>query len=144
MAAEAAATHIDRYRRHPDDYPMKIRGLIEDGFAAPASDYYRASTHLTSYRDEIERVFVDSWKTLITPATLGPAPSADTTGDPVLNSPWSYAGLPTVSMPFARTAVGLPLAVQLVGDLWCEDDLLAIAVLLEEAIGFDHHLPPVP
>jgi aspartyl-tRNA(Asn)/glutamyl-tRNA(Gln) amidotransferase subunit A len=92
--------------------------------------------HLDAYRDEIEPAFVDSWKTFVTPATTGAAPTPETTGNPAFNSPWSYAGLPTVSLPF-DWADGLPLAVQLIGERWCEDDLLAVAATLEETIGFE-------
>ena len=35
---------------------------------------------------------------LMCPATTGPAPLAHTTGDPAFNSPWSYTGLPTISI----------------------------------------------
>jgi aspartyl-tRNA(Asn)/glutamyl-tRNA(Gln) amidotransferase subunit A len=142
MAVEAAAYHATRMRRHPGDYPPRITTLIQDGLATPAPRYELVREHFTRFRDEIKRSFVDSWKTLVTPATTGPAPGPETTGDPAFNAPWSYAGLPTVSLPFAWTADGMPLAVQLAGDRWCEDDLLAVAVMLEEAIGFE--LRPLP
>jgi aspartyl-tRNA(Asn)/glutamyl-tRNA(Gln) amidotransferase subunit A len=85
---------------------------------------------------------VDTWKTFILPATVDAAPTEETTGSPAFNSPWSYAGLPTVSLPFACSADGLPLAVQLVGQKWCEEDLLAIASMLEADIGFERR--PLP
>ena len=74
---------------------------------------------------------------LLTPATTGLAPDAATTGDPAFNSPWSYTGLPTVSLPCAWTADGLPLALQLVGKRWSEDRLLSYAAWCERAIGFE-------
>ncbi len=141
MAVEAAAYHAQRLQHHPNDYPPKITELIETGLATSAPDYARIRDHMRGFRDEIERAFVDSWKTFITPATSGPAPTAETTGSPAFNSPWSYSGLPTVSLPFAWDN-GLPLAVQLTGDLWCEDDLLAVAAMLEETIGFERR--PLP
>jgi aspartyl-tRNA(Asn)/glutamyl-tRNA(Gln) amidotransferase subunit A len=137
MAVEAAAVHAERLRRHPDDYPPRIRGLIEAGTACPALDFQRASAHYIEYRDDIDAAFVDSWTTFATPAATGPAPTPETTGDPSLNAPWSYAGLPTVSLPFTRTPDGMPLAVQLVGRRWCEDDLLAIAARLEADVPFE-------
>jgi aspartyl-tRNA(Asn)/glutamyl-tRNA(Gln) amidotransferase subunit A len=142
MAVEAAAYHADRMRRHPEDYPPKIRSLVEHGLATPAPHYARVLDHYEGLRSEIERAFVDTWKTFITPATLGAAPGSETTGNPAMNSPWSYVGLPTVSLPFAWSADGMPLAVQLTGERWCEDDLLAVAAMLEEDIGFVHK--PLP
>jgi Asp-tRNA(Asn)/Glu-tRNA(Gln) amidotransferase A subunit family amidase len=136
MGVEAAAYHAERMRHRPDDYPPRISSLIESGLACPAPRFARVLKHLELFRDEIETAFADSWHTFATPATVGPAPAADTTGDPVFNSPWSYAGLPTVSLPIAWTDNGLPLAVQLIGRQWCEDDVLAVAALLEETISF--------
>jgi len=142
MAVEAASYHADRMRRHPSDYPPKVRGLIEHGLSWSAPDYARVTVHLAALRDEMEERFVDSWKTYITPATAGAAPSAESTGNPAFNSPWSYTALPTVSLPFAWSADILPLAVQLVGQKWCEHDLLATAAMLEADIGFERR--PLP
>ncbi len=143
MAVEAAAYHSDRMLRHPDDYPPKVRSLIEAGLATSAPEFVKIREHQKSFSDEIERSFVDTWKTLITPATTGPAPNAETTGNPAFNSPWSYTGLPTVSLPFAWSTDRLPLAVQLIGDHWCEDDLLAVAAMLEADIGFERLPLPI-
>jgi len=142
MAVEAAAYHAERMRRHPDDYPPNIRQLIETGLTTPAPQYVNAKELLEHYREGNEPAFVDGWRTYLTPATTGPAPPAETTGSPVFNSPWSYCGLPTVSLPFAWTADGLPLAVQLTGERWSEDDLLAVASMLESDIGFNRR--PLP
>ena len=74
---------------------------------------------------------------------VGPAPGADTTGDPAFNSPWSFTGLPTVSIPAGWSPEGLPLAIQLVGLPWKEAELLAVAAWCEEAIGFEVKEPPI-
>jgi Asp-tRNA(Asn)/Glu-tRNA(Gln) amidotransferase A subunit family amidase len=142
MAVEAAAYHGERLARHPEDYPPKIRSLIEHGLETRAPHFARVMNHLHEFRDEIEHMFLDTWQTLVTPATAGPAPTADTTGDPAFNSPWSYAGLPTVSLPVAWTDDGLPLSIQLTGQRWCEDDLLAVAAMLENDIAFENR--PIP
>jgi aspartyl-tRNA(Asn)/glutamyl-tRNA(Gln) amidotransferase subunit A len=135
MAVEAAEYHQPRLRRHPDDYPPRIRGLIEEGLSCPATTYSRSRTHQYELAHELEQSFRGGqW---ITPATTGPAPSAATTGDPAFNSPWSYTGLPTVSLPFARTPDGLPLAIQVVGWRGSEARLLASAAWCEEAIGLE-------
>ncbi len=80
---------------------------------------------------------LDETDVLLTSATTSPAPDVATTGDPAFNSPWSYTGLPTVSIPFAWTPDGLPLAIQLVGNLWTEDHLLACAAWCERALEFE-------
>ena len=75
-------------------------------------------------------------RALITPATVGTAPDPGTTGDPAFNSPWSYMGLPTVSFPIGMSPEGLPVAIQLVGDLMMDAELLRCAQWCEQAIQY--------
>jgi aspartyl-tRNA(Asn)/glutamyl-tRNA(Gln) amidotransferase subunit A len=80
---------------------------------------------------------------LLTPATRGPAPDAATTGDPAFNSPWSYTGLPTVSVPAGWSSDGLPLSIQLVGPPWQEAEVLAAAAWCEQFVGVEQREPPL-
>ena len=134
MAVEAAAYHGQRLNKHPDDYPPRITALIEEGLRCPEAVYRRAKL----LRDPVEQTVNEALQEAIflTPATTSSAPRADTTGDPAFNSPWSYLGLPTLSIPVSWTPDGLPLAIQLVGGRNREVELLATAMLLEKAIAF--------
>ena len=132
MAVEAAAYHESRYRRHPDDYPPKVSSLIERGLHTPAAEYARCKQAQARLTDELRTRF----RMLLVPATPAPPPSAETTGDPTFNSPWSYTGMPVLSLPFAWTADGLPLATQLVAKRGQEDDLFRTADWVERVIGF--------
>jgi Asp-tRNA(Asn)/Glu-tRNA(Gln) amidotransferase A subunit family amidase len=128
MAAEAASVHSSRMARQPEDYPPKIRALIEEGRSISALDYLQALELRQLLRDEIDWAFSDV-HALVVPAALGPAPGRDSTGDPAFNSPWTFTQSPTVSFPIGLSGEGLPLAIQVVGhrfDLpfevaqWCE------------------------
>lgn len=130
MAVEGAAYHDSRLRRYPDDYGPKIRSLLEEGLACPAPEYARCKEHQKLLSQEILSCF-DEVDALLTPATVGPAPDAGSTGDPAFNSPWSYTGLPTVSFLAGWSPDGLPLAIQLVGKPWSEAELLATAAWCE-------------
>src|SRR5262249_49760664 len=141
MAVEAAAYHGDRLRRHPEDYEPRIRALVEEGLACPAVDYAEARQHQRPLRD-ILLTTLDDTVALLTPATLGPAPDASTRGDPAFNSPWSFRGMPTVSIPVGKSPEGWPLALQLVGRPWAEAELLAAAAWCEEALAVDLGDPP--
>jgi amidase len=44
-------------------------------------------------------------------------------------------GLPSVSIPAARTREGLPIGVQIIGRPFEEEAVLAAALLVEEALG---------
>jgi Asp-tRNA(Asn)/Glu-tRNA(Gln) amidotransferase A subunit family amidase len=141
MAVEAAAYHGTRLRRHPDDYAPEIRALVEEGLACPATDYARAIDHRRQLLGEILPSF-EELDALLTPATTGPAPDATTTGDPAFNAPWSYTGLPTVSIPASRSPEGLPLGLQLVGRPWSEAELLATAAWCEQVLAWETQEPP--
>jgi aspartyl-tRNA(Asn)/glutamyl-tRNA(Gln) amidotransferase subunit A len=141
MAVEAAAFHGERLRRRPDDYQPEIRKLIEEGLACPAAKYAECKNHQQQLRCDMEACMkgVDA---LLAPATTEPAPDIRTTGDPAFNSPWSYTGLPVVSMPSGHAVDGLPLAIQLVGLPWSEAKLLAAAAWCETVLAVERRLPP--
>lgn len=132
MAVESAAYHEARFRRHPADYPPKITSLIERGIRTTAAEYARCKQSQARLTDDLRSRF----RLLLVPATPSAAPVADSTGDPIFNSPWSFTGMPVVSLPFAWTADGLPLAIQLVAKQGQEDDLFQTAAWVDQVIGF--------
>ena len=142
MAVEAAAFHQERLRRHPDGYDPWIRSLLDEGLRCPAPEYARCKDHQELLRREMEDCFkgVD---VLLTPATTGPAPDAGSTGDPAFNSPWSYTGFPTISFPVGQSSDGMPLAIQLVGRLWGENELFPAAIWCEDMLSVHLGEPPV-
>ncbi len=141
MAVEAAQFHEDRLRRHPEDYLPRIKALLQEGLVCSAPEYARCKEHQALLRQEMLDAVAPA-SVLLTPATTSPAPLADTTGSPAFNSPWSYVGLPTVSLPTGVFADGLPLAIQLVGR--SEEDLFATAAWVERALGVKPLTPPLP
>jgi len=142
MAVEAAAYHQARLHRHPEDYEPNIRTLLEEGLACPAPEYVRCKEHQHQLTHAVPPCLHDV-DALLTPATTGPAPDTSTTGNPAFNSPWSYTGLPTVSIPAGRSADGLPLAIQLVGRPWEEAELLTVAAWCEQTLGLREFRPPL-
>jgi aspartyl-tRNA(Asn)/glutamyl-tRNA(Gln) amidotransferase subunit A len=132
MAVEAAAYHGERLRRHPEDYMPKITGLLNEGLACPAPEYARCKKHQQQLHNAHWFNGVD---VLLTPATTDPAPDRVTTGDPAFNSPWSYTGHPTVSIPAAWSPDGLPLSIQLVGHMYQERTVLAAAAWCEKVLA---------
>lgn len=143
MAVEAAQYHEARFHRHPEDYLTNIRQLIEEGLACPAPEYARCKEHQQRLREEMIDLMAEDM-IYLTPATIGPAPDAATTGDPAFNSPWSYVGLPTINIPMGEFAEGMPLSLQLVGSVWNEDQLFRAAAWCEEALGAGVMKPPMP
>src|SRR5207253_10031130 len=77
--------------RHPSTTPFPYTTLFR-------SEYARCKEHQQQVGREVEHCF-EGIDVLMAPATTGPAPLAATTGDPLFNSPWSYTGLPSLSLP---------------------------------------------
>ena len=50
-------------------------------------------------------------------------------------TPWNLLGLPAMTVPFGKSAEGLPIGVQLIGRPYEEELILEVAVRLEEARG---------
>jgi aspartyl-tRNA(Asn)/glutamyl-tRNA(Gln) amidotransferase subunit A len=138
MAVEAAEFHESRLKRHPSDYPPRITTLLKEGLATSPTEYVRALHHKDVLANALtEQLELGRIHAFLTAATVGPAPPAATTGDPAMNSPWSYTGLPVVSFPIGWSPDGLPLSLQLTGDRFCEQEQLRWARWCERAIGFE-------
>jgi len=142
MGVEAAEYHAPRLRRHPEEYLPNIRSLLEEGLATTTQEYTRCKAHQKQLTQDMEACF-EGVDALFTPAATGPAPSAATTGDTAFHSPWSYTGLPTVSLPARRDPDDMPLAIQLIGRRWAEPALFAVAAWCEQVLGYGTPLPPV-
>jgi Asp-tRNA(Asn)/Glu-tRNA(Gln) amidotransferase A subunit family amidase len=109
--------------------------LVETGKLVPAGDYLRAKRLRRRYQKEMARLF-ENFDVLLTPAAPGTAPRGiETTGDPIMNGPWTLSDFPTVTLPYALGANGLPIGVQLTGPPLQEAMLLDIAAEIETVIG---------
>jgi Asp-tRNA(Asn)/Glu-tRNA(Gln) amidotransferase A subunit family amidase len=65
---------------------------------------------------------IDLW---IAPGACGPAPEGiDSTGDPIMNLPWTHAGLPVLGLPTDDYINGLPLGVQCISRFNTDEYLL--------------------
>ncbi len=52
----------------------------------------------------------------ISPSAVYDAPEGlGATGDPIMNLPWTFLGVPTIATPLGTSEKGLPLGVQLAG-----------------------------
>ncbi len=126
VAADAALAHERWFREYGDRYAGSTRELVEEGREVPAGELAAARRGRDGLRAALEGAMdehgIDAW---VAPAAPGPAPEGiDATGDPVMNLPWTHAGLPTVGLPAGRTAEGLPLGVQCAARFGADEDLL--------------------
>jgi Asp-tRNA(Asn)/Glu-tRNA(Gln) amidotransferase A subunit family amidase len=114
MEVEMAHNFHRDYERGRDKLSAKLRELIERGRAAMAVDYLAATAGIGPLNASLDELF-NEYDAILTPAARGEAPAAETTGDPVFCSIWSYLGTPAITLPLLQSASGLPVGVQLVG-----------------------------
>ena len=134
MRTEGAAYHEKLYEKHKDQYRPRIRELVETGLLIPSTDYLRAQKIKRQFRREMEKV-LQPFDCLYTPSTSSSAPrTLSTTGNPWFQAPWSFSGLPAISLPSGLDKEGLPLGIQLIGKPFAEGKLLAVARWCEKAL----------
>lgn len=131
MATEAADVHRTPFNEQRGQLLPRIASLLEEGRQSGAIDYLAARRHQTQLKQIMTDWFGDT-EILVCPATVGGAPEKETTGDPCMNSPWSYLGFPTVNFPIGLDDAGMPLGVQLVARPGEEDALFRVGIWCEE------------
>lgn len=136
VAAEAARVHSDWYPRYSDLYQAKTRALIDQGQKVPDEELEGLRAGREALRADLEQLMdsdgIDLW---LSPAAQGPAPRGlDSTGDPVMNLPWTHAGVPTLAVPAWKTG-GLPMGLQIAARFDADEELLGWGIGLEEALG---------
>lgn len=136
VAAEAALAHHDWYQEYSHKYADETSKLIEEGYEVPTREIARGRRSRIKLRDRLTTVMkkedIDVW---IAPGACGPAPEGiDSTGDPIMNLPWTHAGLPTLGIPTGDTIDGLPIGVQCAGRFNSDEYLLQMGRQIEKEI----------
>lgn len=136
LAAQAAEVHEDLYARHADLYRAETVALLEQGLRIPPDRVEEARQAREPLRKrlvgQLEGGDFDAW---ICPSAPGPAPEGlESTGDPVMNRPWTQAGLPAISIPSGYDDWGLPLGLQLIGRFRQDEELLTVARAVETVL----------
>ncbi|MEX1143489.1 MAG: amidase [Anaerolineales bacterium] len=134
LAAEAAQAHARWYEDYRSLYHQKTAALVEKGFTISAQDLKTALNQAEYFGSNLSTLMqingIDLW---ISPSATGPAPKGiASTGDPIMNLPWTQAGFPTLSLPAGFSQDGLPLGLQVSADLNGDEDLLAWSATIEQ------------
>ncbi len=140
--SEMAVWHAPLYEGNEHLYGPKITVYLQNGYAHTARDYVAASDYRRETQSLAARV-LKSVDALLTPTASGPAPKDRTqTGDTRFQSPWSFTGFPSISLPIGLSSDGLPLGAQLACAPFDEAKLLRVAAWMEGALDVDL-APPV-
>lgn len=114
IAAEAAIAHHEWYQEYGNEYADQTADLVEEGYDVPMKEVAVGKSSRLNVRESITNAMnehgIDVW---IAPGARGPAPEGlGSTGDPIMNLPWTHAGVPTVALPTNDDIKGLPVGVQ--------------------------------
>jgi Asp-tRNA(Asn)/Glu-tRNA(Gln) amidotransferase A subunit family amidase len=136
VAAEAARVHEEWFRRYRGLYAPQTADLIKWGQTVSAAEMEQDRAGRGKLRDELTASMdehgIDLW---LSPPALGPAPRGlASTGDPIMNLPWTHAGMPTLGLPAGVNAEGLPMGLQIAGRFGADEDLLAWGAGIERAL----------
>jgi len=137
IAAELAQVHREWFARYESLYRPRTAALIREGQRASAEALAAARQGQQALRRELESLMkdaaIDLW---VSPSAPGPAPEGiHSTGDPVMNLPWTHAGMPAITLPAGTADNGLPVGLQVVARFMADEDLLAWSEGLAKALG---------
>ncbi len=136
MEVEAATYHAEAFHRHRADYGQGIGAAVQAGLARPATAYVEANRARLAFRDDVMPLLGGA-DALLSPTAPTVAPAGlGSTGDPSLCGPWSFAGVPAISLPSGVASSGLPHAIQLVAAAGRDAHLLGVAAWCERVLGF--------
>ncbi|CAM9512739.1 unnamed protein product [Heterosigma akashiwo] len=127
VASEVAIFHEYWFGQYGDLYHPQTAALIERGRQISLESANACRAKREQLRSELLILMaehgVSAW---IAPSSVGPAPvGLESTGNPVMNSPWTYSGLPAISVPSGLAKNGLPIGLQIVS-CWQQDEQLMV------------------
>ncbi len=138
VAAEAAQVHAAWYAQYAHLYHPKTADLIQKGQNLSSERLKQGLNNRSTLRSALHELMdtqaIDLW---LSPSAPGAAPAGlDSTGDPVMNLPWTHAGLPTLTLPAGKNEASLPLGLQLAARWQQDEALLTWAQNLEAALPY--------
>ncbi len=129
IAGEMARYHQSWFEAHRSLYRIRTRDQIAFGLTLGDEELEVLRGKQIQFRDAVESQMtaegIDFW---ICPSATDHAPKGlASTGDAVMNLPWTSAGVPVVTLPVGLDESGLPHGIQFVGRFMEDEKLISIA-----------------
>jgi Asp-tRNA(Asn)/Glu-tRNA(Gln) amidotransferase A subunit family amidase len=133
FSGENAHYYGQHLRERPHLMSDKLRARMEAASDRSAGDYVEAICLRDVIYADLEAL-LSRFDAVLCLSSLGPAPEGfETTGSAAMNSPWTYLGVPCVSLPKLEVD-GLPVGLQLVGLRGAEAKLMRTAAWVDKAL----------
>ena len=134
--AEMAQVHADWFARYETLYRPRTAAAIREGQEVSAEEVSALRISPIKVRSDLETLMadagIDMW---VSPSAAGPAPEGiSSTGSPLMNLPWTHAGMPAISLPAGFATHGLPLGLQCVCGYMKDEALLGWSANVAKAI----------
>ena len=136
VAAEAAQVHREWYAEFKSLYHFKTVGLIERGLTVSDDALAEALKGRARLRGELTALMDEQGvDVLVAPPAPGAAPKGlESTGDPVMNLPWTHSGVPSITVPAGLNEAGMPMGLQVVGRFGGDEDLINWSESIEQSL----------
>ncbi len=140
VAYEAAKIHKLWYEKYPHLYHSKTVELIIRGQGIKEDEYKDALKSRLILRRNLQSLQnqwgIDLW---LSPPAQGAAPKGlDSTGNPIMNLPWSHCGFPTINLPVGHNQAGLPMGLQITAGMNKDEALLNWVINFSTVLGGDY------
>ena len=134
--AELCTYHRPLFEAYGEKYPPNLKARLEKGMAIAGHEYAEYLHHRIRFQREMFQR-MGGVNAVIMPAVPATAPRGlASTGSSLFQRPWSFAGFPALSLPTGLDAEGLPFAMQMAAQPYCEETLLDVAAWCEKLLGF--------
>ncbi len=134
MEADIAKNFKADYVRSKEAMSPVLCELIERGNSYLAVDYNEAVEHIKALNDAMDEI-MSEYDAILTPATTGEAPvGLEATGSPIFCTPWTFCGMPSITLPLLQGSNSMPIGVQLVSEKGDDARLLRTADWLNKLV----------
>ncbi len=137
FSAQMAREHAPWFDRYVSLYRLRTLAALQEGQRISDQELAEILPERLALRQSLEETMqregIDLW---VCPSATGPAPEGlATTGSPLMNLPWTHAGMPAISLPAGKAANDLPLGLQCVARYMQDERLLAWAESMGEIVA---------
>jgi amidase len=143
LASEAALIFEGLVERYPGRTSGKLKELVQAGKAYSAYDYLAAKALQEKLRSRFT-TDISGFDAVLTLPAFGEAPEGlGYTGDAEYCAPWTFIGVPALTLPDGFGKNRLPLGLQIVGPYREDYRLLRVSKWIESVLSFDPGIPTI-